>query len=276
MATSATSYLPGTYIRTTEIFQPTASSSQADFQRWEGEWKQIYQPAATSSQSDFDKWEKEMQQIDSSSGTNASSAGISLNSGLISSLLPILSALISWISEAMSSAGGSGGGTAGGNGMQPVNYSAPNDRGSHAPIGPGGNPADIAEKLEGRSADSIVRNQDVKMDHGVSDHVDCANFASAVLVKAGLIPQSQHTNSVATLKSELLHKDGWHEVSKSHAKRGDVCIVGGDQHVEIVDHVDKNGNIVLIGSNNVLRDGSQAVCKDSSTCNRRSVEILST
>lgn len=253
MTSSATSYLPATYIRTTEVFQPTASSSQADFAKWENEWKQI----------------------DSSSGANASSAGSSLNSGLISALLPILSALISWISEAMSSAGGSGGDTSGGNGMQPVNYSAGNNGGSHAPIAPGGNPADIAEKLEGRSADSIVAHQDVKMDHGISDHEDCANFASAVLVKAGLIPASQHTTSVATLRNELLHKDGWHEVSKSHAKRGDVCIVGGDQHVEIVDHVDKNGNIVLIGSNNVLRDGSQAVCKDSSTCNRRSVEILS-
>lgn len=250
MATSTTSYLPGTYIRTTEV----------------------YQPAATSSQSDFDKWEKEMQQIESSSGASASSTGSSFNSGLISALLPILSALISWIGEAMSSSGQNGGQSGGGNGMQPVSYP---DGGSHSPIGPGGNPADIAEKLEGRSADSIVAHQDVKMDHGISDHVDCANFASAVLEKAGLIPQSQHTNSVATLKSELLHKDGWHEVGKSHAKRGDVCIVGGDEHVEFVDHVDKNGNIVLIGSNNVLRDGSQAVCKDSGTCQRDSVEILS-
>lgn len=253
----ATSYLTATFTTTPEVFQPTPSSSQADFAQWEKEWKQI----------------------DSSSGANSSSAGSSFNSGLISALLPILSALISWMSEAMSSAGSggdsTGGGSGGGSHMQPVNYSAADSGGSHAPIAPGGNPADIAEKLQGRSADSIVANQDVKMDHGISDHVDCANFASAVLVKAGEIPQSQHTNSVATLKNELLHQDGWHEVSKSHAKRGDVCIVGGDEHVEIVDHVDKNGNVVLIGSNNVLRDGSQAVCTDSSTCNRDSVEILS-
>jgi len=257
MATSAISYLPATLTKTPEAFKDLPASSQADFALWEKEWKEI----------------------DPSSGTSASSstgsAGSSLNSGLISALLPILSALFSWMSKAISSDGEGGSDSGGGNGVQPVNYSAGNNGGSHAPIAPGGNPADIAEKLEGRSADSIVANQDVKMDHGISDHVDCANFASAVLVKAGEIPASQHTNSVATLKSELLHKDGWHEVGKSHAKRGDVCIVGGDEHVEIVDHVDKNGNIVLIGSNNVLRDGSQAVCKDSGTCNRNSVEILS-
>ncbi|MBU6487685.1 MAG: hypothetical protein KGQ57_07650 [Burkholderiales bacterium] len=261
MATSAISYLPATVTTTPEIFKDIPASSQADFALWEKEWKAI----------------------DPSSGTSAStsSAGSSLNSGLISALLPILSALISWMSQAMSSNGGGGSDSdgdsdnSGGTGVQPLNYSAGNNGGSHGPIAPGGNPADIAEKLQGRSADSIVANQDVKMDHGISNHVDCANFASAVLVKSGEIPASQHTNSVATLKSELLNKDGWHEVGKSHAKRGDVCIVGGDEHVEIVDHVDKNGNIVLIGSNNVLSDGSQAVCTDSGTCNHKSVEILS-
>ena len=264
MSNSAISYLPATYTQTPEVFHRTPASAQADFAKWEKEWKD---------------WKEANPTTGVTGSSSASNAGTSLNSGLISALLPILAALISWMSKAMSSegeSGGEGGGGGGGGGvMQPLNFLGASDGASHSPIGPGGNPADIAEKLEGRSANSIVAHQDVMMDHGISDHVDCANFASGVLVKAGLIPASQHTDSVATLKSELLHKDGWHEVGKSGAKRGDVCIVGGDEHVEIVDHVDKNGNIVLIGSNNVLRDGGQAVCKDSGTCNRDSVEILS-
>jgi hypothetical protein len=258
MSNSTIAYPPGTFIKTTEVFEPMPAASQGngDFALWEKEWEEFNPP------------------VSSTGGSNPStgSQGSSMSSGLIDALLPILAALIGWMVQAMSngSQGGSNseGGSEGGGGDGGQGH-------PHPMLANGGNPADIAEKLKGRSADSIVANQDVRMDRGISDHEDCANFASACLVKSGEIPQSQHTDSVSTLKSELLNKDGWHEVSKGHAKKGDICIVGGDQHVEIVEGVDKNGNPILVGSNNVLRDGSQAVCEDHGTGTQSNIEILS-
>lgn len=263
MSNSAISYLPATFTKTTEVFQETPAVLQGDgdFAQWEKEWEEIDPPA------------------NSTGSSSTGSAGSSMSSGLISALLPILSALIGWMEQAMSgdSQGGSNaeGESNGSTGNNSNNGSNVGHGGPHVTLANGSNPADIAEKLKGRSADSIVANQDVRMDHGISNHEDCANFASACLVKSGEIPQSQHTDSVSTLKSELLNKDGWHEVSKGQAKKGDICIVGGDQHVEIVEGVDKNGNPILVGSNNVLSDGSQAVCEDRGTGTQRNIEILS-
>ncbi len=261
MSTSATSYVPATFTRTTEIFEQVPATSQGndDFAQWEKEWEEINPP------------------VSSTGGTNSStgSTGSSMSSGLLSALLPILSALIAWMSQAMSSdSSGSGGGGDSGGGFEPASYtSGGNGSTSGKPVS-GSNPAAIAESLKGRSADSIVANQDVRMDHGISDHEDCANFASACLVKSGEIPQSQHTDSVATLRGELLGRDGWHEESKGQVKPGDICIVGGDQHVEIVAGI-KNGQVELIGSNNTLPSGAQAVGTDSYTGNQGNVDFLS-
>lgn len=269
MSTSAISYLPATFTETREVFTSTPAVSQdGDWAKWEQEYKDLNSPANATG----------------GANSSASSASSSLNSGLISALLPILSALIAWMSQAMSSDSSQGGSdtddgsSANGGGVQTASYSG---GGNGANAGPNvmhasaGNPAGIAEGLQHRSADSIVANQDVPMDHGISDHEDCANFASGCLVKSGEISASQHTDSVGTLRGELLHQDGWHEESKSQVKPGDVCIVGGDQHVEIVDGVDKNGNVILIGSNNDLPNGAQEVTKDSYTGNQGNVEFLS-
>ncbi|CAE6758682.1 hypothetical protein R75461_05592 [Paraburkholderia nemoris] len=258
MATSAISYLPATFTKTPEALQETPDSSQGDFALWEKEWKEVNSSSGASGSS------------------SASSAGSSLDSGMISALLPILSALIAWMSKAMSSDGESGGDNGGGV-MQPLSYSTGGSGGQGDPNVPkvsGDNPAAIAEGLKGRSADSIVANQDVMMDHGISDHEDCANFASGCLVKSGEISASQHTDSVATLHDELLYKDGWHKESKGQVKPGDICIIGGDQHVEIVAGI-KNGQVELVGSNNTRADGSQQVGFDASSGNRGNVEFLS-
>ena len=137
-----------------------------------------------------------------------------------------------------------------------------------------GNPAGIAEGELHQSAASIMQNQSVPMDKGVDTTVCCANFASACLVKSGAIPASQHTNLVSTLHSELEH-DGWHSESRSAAKPGDICIVGSDEHVEIVAKND-NGRITLVGSNNTGGgSGPQVVSYDTYTGNQGDVTFLS-
>lgn len=142
-----------------------------------------------------------------------------------------------------------------------------------APAG-SGNPAGIAQGLLDHSAASIMANQNVPMDRGIPTDVCCANFVSACLTKAGELPESQHTNSVATLDSEL-KQDGWHTESRSQAKPGDVVIIGGDEHTEIVASND-NGRITLIGSNNTEGgSGPQVVSYDSASGNRGNVEFLS-
>jgi hypothetical protein len=264
MANSAISYLPATFTATSDAYKPASDSSQADFALWEKEAKQADPTSGGSSQAYFAKLEDDWKQVNSGSSTSGSSSSSGgSSSSFIGALLPILQALVSWMSKAME--GGSSGG--GSSAVQPLSQSG------NAKV-TGNNPAAIAESLNGRSIDSVVSNQDVKMDHGISDHEDCANFASACLVKAGEIPQSQHTNGVQELHDELLYKDGWHAESKSQVKPGDVCIVGGDQHVEIVAGI-KNGKVELIGSNNTRPDGSQAVGQDSYTGNQGNVEFLS-
>lgn len=265
MSTSTVSYAP-TFIETREIFERTptpASSEGGDWPQWEREFQEIDRPVSASEGSD----------------SSTASAGHSLNRGLMRALLPILAALIGWMSEAMSSdgSGGSSGGSTGGTGsggVKNASDSNSNDAGSTAKPVKGNNAATVADTVKGDSADSLVASQKVPMDHGISDHTDCANFASGCLEAAGAIPKSQHTDSVSTLKDELLHKDGWHEESKSQVKKGDICIVGGDEHVEIVDGV-KDGKVILVGSNNTLPGGAQAVGTDSYTGNQGNVEFLS-
>lgn len=265
MSTNTVSYAPATFIETREIIERTPASSEqgGDWPQWGREFEQIDPPVSASG----------------SSNSNTGSAGSSLNRGLMSALLPILAALIAWMSDAMSSdgsGGGSGGSTGGtrGGGVQNASDSSGGPAGSNAKPVKGNNAATVADAVKGDSADSLVASQKVPMDHGISDHTDCANFASGCLEAAGEIPKSQHTDSVATLKDELLHKDGWHEESRSQVKKGDICIVGGDEHVEIVDSV-KDGKVNLVGSNNTLPDGAQAVGPDSYTGNQGNVEFLS-
>lgn len=153
-----------------------------------------------------------------------------------------------------------------------VGTSAPGDS-NVAPVG-GGNPAGIAQGVRGQSAASLMASQRVPMDRGIPTDVCCANFVSACLVKAGLLPASAHTNGVAQLKSTLLNR-GWHSVSRSNAKPGDVCIVEPGKHTEIVAKND-NGRITLIGSNNTQGgSGPQVVKYDTWTGNQGNVTFLS-
>jgi hypothetical protein len=235
-------------------------------------------------------WTSWQNKIDNSS-SKWDAAGSASNSALDDALQQLLAALMEIMSESSSSDGASGGtGYGGGSGGSGGGFAPTRHAGASSGSGSGGgtgqqgdlnvkragsgNPAGIAEGLLNTSAASIMQNQQVPMDKGIPTDVCCANFASACLVKAGELPDSQHTNSVGTLAGEL-KGDGWHNESRSQAKPGDVCIVGGDEHVEIVASND-NGRITLVGSNNTDGgSGPQVVSYDNWTGNQGDVQFLS-
>lgn len=117
------------------------------------------------------------------------------------------------------------------------------------------NPADIAKGFLGRDASELKGSGDLPMDPSVPNDICCANFVTATLQKAGLI--DWHSNGVADM-SQRLQAQGWHMVPASEAKPGDVAVINGSQHTELVATND-GGRITLIGSNNKNADGSQVV-----------------
>lgn len=127
------------------------------------------------------------------------------------------------------------------------------------PVGDAGDAAAIARQFVGRNASELKRSGDLPMDGSVPSNICCANFVSAVLQKAGLLPASKHTNSVDQLDSTLRAR-GWQPVSPANARPGDVVIIqgGGVSHTVMVES-NNNGQLRLIGSNNVNADGSQKV-----------------
>jgi LysM repeat protein len=121
--------------------------------------------------------------------------------------------------------------------------------------GGNGNVVGIAEKFLGRNASDLKRSGELPMESWVPNNVNCANFVTAVLQKAGMI--NWHDNTVAGTASRL-KAQGWKVVPASQAKPGDVCILNYGGHVELVAS-NNNGQIKLIGSNNTNADGSQRV-----------------
>jgi len=181
-------------------------------------------------------------------------------------------ALAAFLASAQNGGGGGTGGDAGGD-----SGSGPAGDSNVGPIS-GGNPAGIAESVAGKSAASLEDSQLVPMHRGVPTDVCCANFVSACLQKAGLLSASEHTDSAPQLKTTLQNK-GWHTVSRSQAKPGDVCFVirnGVASHVELVAK-NADGRITLVGSNNTgaNHDGPQRVSNDTWTGNQGNVVFLS-
>jgi spore coat assembly protein SafA len=124
-----------------------------------------------------------------------------------------------------------------------------------SPSGGNGNVVGIAQQFLGRNASDLKRSGQLPMDSWVPNNVNCANFVTAVLEKAGAI--NWHDNTVAGTASRL-KAQGWKVVPASQARPGDVCILNYGGHVELVAS-NHNGNIKLIGSNNTNADGSQRV-----------------
>jgi peptidoglycan hydrolase-like protein with peptidoglycan-binding domain len=133
------------------------------------------------------------------------------------------------------------------------------------PVGAGTNANLIAQRFLGQAQHQLQFSGQLPEDRWVPQNVDCANFVSACLQMAGRLPASQHNNSVVGLKNNLL-ADGWREIPLSEAKPGDVACFDGPhgnyQHVELFDGW--NGSQPrYIGSNNTLRDGTQAITHDT-------------
>jgi spore coat assembly protein SafA len=151
------------------------------------------------------------------------------------------------------------GGTQGGGGVDGPAPTTPS-----APV-TGSNPARIAEQFLDRNASELKRSGDLPMNPNVPSDVCCANFVSAVLERAGLITHGQRSDSVSTLRDNLVSA-GWDAVPLSQARPGDVVIIkgGGISHTEIVASND-NGRVTFIGSNNRNADGTQRVTTDSGT-----------
>lgn len=83
---------------------------------------------------------------------------------------------------------------------------------------------------------------------------NCANAVSAALKQAGLYNPNPGDASVATLSKDL-QAAGWTAVDPKDARPGDVIIINGSQHTELVES-NVNGNLQSIGSNNVVQNGN--------------------
>ncbi len=118
-----------------------------------------------------------------------------------------------------------------------------------------GDVVQLALGFLGRNAGDLKGSGELPMDSWVPNNVNCANFVTAVLQKAGLI--NWHDNTVAGTGNRL-KADGWKVVPASQARPGDVCILNYGGHVELVASND-SGKVKLIGSNNINADGSQQV-----------------
>lgn len=121
----------------------------------------------------------------------------------------------------------------------------------------GNNAAAIAESLLGRNAGELKLSDDLPMQDWVPNNVNCANFVSGCLIKAGAISEGQGSASVTQLDGNLQNA-GWQKVSLADAKPGDVVIMPG-RHVVLFAGMDSSGNPKFIGSNNINPDGSQQV-----------------
>src|SRR5690606_40340166 len=86
----------------------------------------------------------------------------------------------------------------------------------------GANAAAIAEQFLGRNAGELKYSDELPMQSWVPNNVNCANFVSACLQKAGLIDASQASASVDQLANNL-KGDGCQTVALANARPGDVA-----------------------------------------------------
>ncbi|MCL2626859.1 MAG: LysM peptidoglycan-binding domain-containing protein [Cystobacterineae bacterium] len=128
-----------------------------------------------------------------------------------------------------------------------------------------GSALEVAQRYLGRHANELkLANNDpvgLAMQDWVPGNVNCANFVSGVLVASGQLPSNKANPSVYGLIGNLKADPNWQQVSLANAQPGDVIAFksGSGQHVEIVAGRNPDGSLKLIGSNNILKDGTQAV-----------------
>lgn len=121
-----------------------------------------------------------------------------------------------------------------------------------------------AKSVLGQNASYVKTNGPLGavMPDWVPNNVNCANFVSATLIKAGAIKPSQASAAVRYLAANLRKDPNWSKVGIRDAKPGDVVTLrtsrGAEGHVVLFAGW-KNGRPVYIGSNNVNADGSQRI-----------------
>jgi spore coat assembly protein SafA len=188
----------------------------------------------------------------------AADAGVSLQA-LIKANPQIVNPDLIYPGDTVHIPGGNGAGSSSGSGAGSVDGAGPAAGVDDSVPVSGRNPASIARQFLDRNASELKRSGDLPMNPNVPSNICCANFVSAVLQKAGLLPDRLHTDSVNTLESTLQSR-GWKAVDAAHAKPGDVVIIrhNGGQHTVLVES-NKNGHLTLIGSNNRNADGSQRI-----------------
>jgi hypothetical protein len=140
-------------------------------------------------------------------------------------------------------------------------------------------PPDDGAKTVSIARSYLGKREDWLQAHGVTfkdcpDGECCANFVSAMLHKAGKIPESSRSIGVQPMAANL-RKLGWHVVPLKDAKPGDVWITSfapgapSEEHTELVDS-NRNGHVRLIGSNNISNSMQQISYDDFSASIRGS------
>jgi len=116
---------------------------------------------------------------------------------------------------------------------------------------------DVARRNLGRWATELQRRGELApfMTDGIPANINCANFVSACLERAGLLSKSQHTNSISAgprsgwLSTILANDKDWKRTSLKNARPGDVCVVNGGNHVVMFAGRTKSGEPLYIGAN---------------------------
>lgn len=120
----------------------------------------------------------------------------------------------------------------------------------------------VARSVSGKAATWLQTRGPLasQMTDGIPANVNCANFVSSCLEKAGLISKSQHDVSVHDLSKKLARDPQWHKVPLSQARPGDVAVVRNGHHVVMYAGKKRDGTHLYIGSNNdAARGGAQYV-----------------
>ncbi len=131
---------------------------------------------------------------------------------------------------------------------------------------PGAEAVKIAQSVVGmNSHDLKLANKTVigaAMQDWVPDHLNCANFVSAVLISSGQIPRSEGHAGVGMLINNLKKDPNFTQTDLAHAQPGDVVafnVPPKGQHIMICSGIDSSGRPKFIGSDNVNKDGSQRI-----------------
>lgn len=128
----------------------------------------------------------------------------------------------------------------------------------------------LAKSVMGQNAHDLKLANKTKlgdaMQDWVPDTVNCANFVSGLLIATGQMPKSEGHAGVSSLISNLKKDPNFTTTTLDQAKPGDVVAFEYShkdgtkgQHIVVFEGRDANGQPKFIGSDNVNKDGTQAV-----------------